>query len=269
MLSTARRLAVPLVASLFLLTACGGENDDGADDRDVSQGVETSESADSPSDATPETPSQTPTESASDTEADQAIAEAALLTLQDFPAGWEAAPPAENDEEDRPGRERIADCVGVDYEQLYDEENTEADSPTFIAENDNEVSQTVSLASDEADMVEVFEIGSTQTFLECAGESIKDSVAEEGEDGVSVGEVTVNQLTVGSFGDETLAYRVTVPIEAEGFNIDVKLETALVRVGRAQVNISTTSLISEVPTSDLVGYLEVATKRLEEALAKG
>lgn len=265
-LSTSRQLVVPLVTGLFFLTACGGNGDSGPDDRDLSASAEANPSEGSSSEPATETASPAPTEPAVDVEADKAVAEAALLTLQDFPAGWEAAPPDEGDEDDRSSREDIADCVGVDYDQLYDEENVEANSPTFTAENDNEVEHKVSLAADEADMVEVFEIAGSAKFLECAGQSVKDAIADAAEDGVSFGDVTVNQLSVGSFGDETLAYRVTVPVEAEGLSFDLKLETAIVRVGRGQVNITTTSLFSEVPTSELAGYVDVATKRLQETL---
>jgi hypothetical protein len=271
-LSLRRRLVVPLMAGIFVLSACGGgDNDDAGGGGDGGQSQVASEPADRDSDTPAGQPTITPEDDSAPDPADQAIAEAALLTLQDFPVGWEAAP-GEKDDDDRAGRESIAECVGVEYDQLYDDANTEADSPTFTSENDSEVDHSVSLAGDEADMTEAFEIASTPEFRECAAESVREAVAKSSEDSgddVSVGQISLNELSVGSFGDQTVAYRVTIPIEAEGFSLEAKLEVAIVRVGRAQSNITATSFGSGISTEELAEFVQTATQRLQKALAEG
>ena len=267
MLSSRRRLIVPLVTGLLVLSACGGGDSDERGDDGQSQGA--SEPADRDTDTSAAEPSETPENDSAPDPADRAIAETALLTLQDFPAGWEAAP-GEEGGEDRAGRERIAACVGVEYDKLYDDANIEAESPTFTSQDDSEVDHRVSLAGDEASMSEAFKIASTPAFRECAAEGVREAVGESSEesgDEVSVGEISLNELSVGSFGDQTVAYRVTIPIEVEGFSLEVTLEVAIVRVGRGQSSVTATSFGSGISTEELAEFVGIATQRLEDALA--
>lgn len=243
---------------LVLLGACGGD-DEGNDDADAPD--------------TSSTAPGTPSESASPTEVDpgdQAIAEAALLTLQDFPPGWEASPADEEDDDARENREFIATCMGVDYDDLYNDSNAKADSPDFTSENDEELSVSVQVDSSEESMATAFELASRPEYRECVAEGLSDILeeqAEEADEDVEIGELTLNELSAGSFGDDTVAFRATVPMEVQGFNLDVTMEFVVVRVGRAQTGLTTLGVGSNLSTEEFIGYVELAVKRLEDALA--
>lgn len=269
-ISFKRHLISLFLTCSLLLTACGGGGDDEGDSTTEKAPTANAPADRSSSPSAPQ-PSQTQESELAPDPADKAIAEAALLTLGDFPVGWEAAP-RDEDEDDRAAREDIAQCVGVSYDALYNDTNTEAQSPTFTSEDDSEIEHTVSIAVDEVDMTEAFNIASTSEFRECAAEIVRESVAENSEQSdqeLTVGEISLNELSIGSFGDQTVAYRVTVPIETEGFNLEVKLEVAIVRVGRAQSNLTSTSIGSGISTEDLAAFVGSATQRLQDALADG
>lgn len=253
------RFLASFAAIAILLAGCGDGGDGGGGDATGADGAEQAD--------------QSPAEASDAAEvdpADQAIAEDALLTLQDFPAGWEAAP--SDDDDDREGREEIAACVGVEYEELYGGTTAEASSPDFTSEHDEQVSVAVKVDPDESSMAHAFEIGARPEFRECMAENIAkavdESLAESGED-AEIGDISINQMSFGSYGDETLAFRMTIPMTAQGFNIDVITEIAIVRIGRAQVNLTSFGVGSTISTSEFTEYVELAAARLEESLAAG
>lgn len=256
---------VSLAALVLVLVGCGADSGDHDNDggTDKSPGLESNvqQPEDDP-EPTAEVPEVDP--------ADQAIAEAAVLTLQDFPPGWESTPT--DDDDDRKGRENIATCVGVEYDDLYRDSNANAKSPDFKSEGDDEVSSSVTVDRDEGWMIDAFEIASRPKFRECVVdgivETVEASVAESGED-VEVGAITINEMSFGSFGDETLAFRMTIPLDVSGFSFEAKGDFVVVRVGRAQTSASSFSLGSGLSTEEFTGYVDLAVQRLTEALAQG
>lgn len=247
---------------LLTLVGCAGESDDESDSPGAGASAsEHSGSAAPSSDPAGSAPTQEATEVGP---ADQAIADAALLTLQDFPPGWEAAPA--DDTEDEESQREIAECVGVDYEDLYGDQFAEAESPDFTSENDEEVSNMVSLAVDEQQAADSFEIAARPEFSECVVDSLTASVEED--DDVEVGEITINQLSFGSYGDQTLAFRMTIPLSAEGISIEATGDVVIVRIGRATTQVRSFGVGSSLSADDLARYVDVAVRRLTEELAQ-
>jgi len=193
------RSASILIVPLLVLSACGGG------------GAENDATSDPDNAATIEVDP-----------ADQKIAEESLLVLKDFPSGWEAADAEQEDDTDRQQKEKIAKCAGVDYGELYDL-GAKAQSQDFTSEYDETVSSTASLAADESTMKRAIEIGASAEFRKCSAEGVSDAAAanlkESGED-AKIGKVTVNELSFDSFGDEINAFRVTVPITVQGFEVE-------------------------------------------------
>src|SRR5262245_3057457 len=98
-----------------LVAACGGD-DDGDSSGGTTEGTEAHGPADDP-------------RSESEQADDQAAAEAMLLTLADFPSGWEEVPADEEDDGNDELTADLADCLGVDPAEL-DPDNPKATSPT-------------------------------------------------------------------------------------------------------------------------------------------
>ncbi|MBS4752242.1 hypothetical protein KG112_05395 [Nocardioides sp. zg-ZUI104] len=248
-----------LLLPVLALTACSGS------DEAASPGGDGAQSQSSPN------PSETsdPTAPASPSPADIALAEAALLTLSDFPAGWESVPQPEEDGDDTKEREKIANCVGVSYDTLYSDANAEAESPDFTNEDDETVSVRVVVDTDESTTIENFGIVASPKYRECVskymGEAVEESMNDQ-KDG-KVGNLSLNEVSLGNHGDQTVAFRVTIPIEVQGFNLEATGDFALVRVGRALTNVSGMRFdVGSMTTDDFVKFVETATKRLQAAL---
>ncbi|WP_235737740.1 hypothetical protein [Nocardioides alcanivorans] len=198
---------------------------------------------------------------------DQKIAETALLQLSDFPAGWEAQPAKDEDDDDDEGKKEIATCVGVPYDQLYDDSNATANSPDFTSPDDVEISNTVGVAGDETWLAEAFEVTSRPEYRNCMAKSMQKVMEDGAEDeDLELGEVTVNELSFEQHGDESVAFRVTMPIESSGFSFEYVGDFVIVRIGRGQVVTTAFSLGGTVDAEDLNGYVQLGVSRLQDAL---
>jgi hypothetical protein len=208
-----------------LVAGCGGDDDDADGDSrgTTTEGTGAQDPADDP-------------RGASERADDQAAAEAMLLTLADFPSGWEETPADEADDENDELSADTADCLGVDPDEL-DPDNPKATSPSFSSSDDDEASVEVAFTPSEEAATRALELLADEAAPGCYGEAIQvlieDNAAQEDlPEGIELGEATFNRLSFASLGDESTAFRVTLPFSAEGLNIDYFLDVVFVRVGR-------------------------------------
>jgi hypothetical protein len=93
------------------------------------------------------------------------------------------------------------------------------------------VEPTVAAAS------EWFSILDRPQIPSCIGEAFRSAILEESpglrKSGNSVGKARVGQIALARYGDQSVAYRLMVPIVAEGSNLSTYLDYVLVREGRA------------------------------------
>ena len=179
--------------------------------------------------------------------ADREAAAKAVLVLDDFPDGWTSEPFEEDpDDPNAPDVEaEMAECLGVD-ESEFDDSLVNVDSDTFLldaAEVDSDVSMAPTLA--EADReVEVltrpeargcFEAGFEKAFtygIEHPAEG--DEVSE----GLELGEITFRDLSFDDVGQDSRAFRVSVPLTTPEGEATLYFDLVFIRVGRALGSIS-------------------------------
>lgn len=202
--------------------------------------------------------------------ADEAAAESMLLTLSDFPPGWESMP-AEQAEPDERFVEQLAECLGVDESEI-DPNDPEAQSPTFVSSDGDQVSSRVTFAPTVEDATDAIALKRLEGANECYAENlltvIEDSLAnpdEGGEtpDNFEVGEPTVNELSFDALGDETLASRITLPVEVEGFSAEVYFDVVNVRVGRVSVTTMFQSVLTPFDIEESLRLTGVVVDRVE------
>lgn len=243
------KFSAALLCLAFAAAGCGGGSDTKTNSGTPSNSASTSSPTANPSNG-----------------ADQAIAEGSVLVLGDFPSGWEAKAPDED--KDDAANHRIAKCMGVDYDELYGGTSGDADSKDFENSDDESISNSVQVSPDDARAERAFALASTDKFPECllseAEDYIKKAAADKGD--VKVGKLSFNQLSFNNFGDESIAYRLTIPMSTQGFDIDVIGDFVLVRVGRATTLISSQSFSSPLDISELSNFAKIATDRLVENL---
>ncbi len=216
-----------------------------------------SDESDEPSE--PEAPVQ-------DVAADAAAAEAALLTLSDFPAGWSEVP----DEEDTSNQkllDRVYECLGPDAVEMFNSE-TEARTGNFTDPDDeSSVNQTVALAptleSAEAYIAGASASGVAECLTTVYREEIPALLSGEGMPAdVEVGEITVGALNVGEIGQGTFAYRITAPVSSQGFTVDIVTDFVAVRAGRSVSGLNFQSTFDPTPIERITEYTTLAASRL-------
>lgn len=246
-----RRILAGLLSLSLVVAACGDDDATSADDAETT----TTSTTAAPDDA-------------ASTGDDQSIAESALLQLSDFPDGWQEQPPDEDEVDDTESQQRIADCIGVDYERIYGED-ADADSPTFASPEGAEVSNSAGVEASEEEAAFAFETLSSDTAIDCIAQEFQNFLAERAPtDGVEVGEVSINRMSFADQGEESAAYRVTVPLVANGQEVDVYVDIVVARVGRGGVTVQALSIFEPFPTEDLARYTEIAVDRLTQALGE-
>lgn len=256
-----RALSALALALLLSLTACGDGDDDSSSMSSTQGASASTESSAGSTDETPPATSLT-TPALLDPD-DQLIANDAVLTVEDMPAGWESAP---NDDTDDPEAEQqVADCVGVEVSDVENDANATADSDEFTSPEGTQVSSSTEVAADEQWMTNAFAIQGTEQFRSCIAESLQQELAQESQD-VEWGEVRVFPMVFRTFGDETSAFRVAVTAETQSGAMEVNVDLIMARVGRASAALSVVSTTGPMGAAEEAGYLEAMVERLESGL---
>jgi len=157
-----------------------------------------------------------------DVAADKAAAEAASLKLADFPSGWTSSPHVDSNAPSIDGE--VASCLGVSEQELEHNGPTDAYSADFSDPNADTASSSVGYTADAASAAKEFAIVSGLKMSVCLTPALSAVVkfaathpatpSETLPSGVTVGLPAVVQLPFPKFGDESVAYRVNVSINA-------------------------------------------------------
>jgi hypothetical protein len=192
-------------------------------------------------------------------------AEAIVLKLSDFPNGWRASAP-----EDEEGGEEFRKCIGVDYSRLT--MIGEAESQDFAMGESTEASSEVSIfKSDqqaEGGIREFSEGMRSETVEDCVRDLVEQ--AFRGERSLEVGEIDVGELSFTPPDvDEAEAWQIVIPVEitsgvAEGLSPDVYLEFMTMREGDTVADVRTSDVLTEFDP-DLRGKLvQAVAERMSE-----
>jgi hypothetical protein len=210
-----RRTRVLVVASALTgaVVGCGGNGNGGNDGGTPrAQDTPTARQTDmATSDPTPD-PAQ-----------GRAIAQRAQLRLEDFPADWQ-----ENDESDSDP----ADCEGIRGPR--EATSGRAASPDFQQGNTTLAASAVFLYADEGGAGDAFGKMSSRETRVCLAEQVADTVAENADrtGELTIGEPSTARVRVDPLGDQREGGRVTLPLSVGGFDVDLTVDYAFVRVGR-------------------------------------
>jgi hypothetical protein len=197
-------------------------------------------------------------------EADLAAAEAALLALSDFPAGWSETP--YTDESDEELSRRQVECLGGEGDTLFDNEAKARTGDFANPDDDQEINETVSVGASEAEAVAIlagFEDDSAITCLtEVYNDRFRELLEDELDDDGEVGEISVARLNVTPVGDELHALRIQVPVETELITVDFSFDIVGVRVGRSLAGLFFASQFGPTPIEQIDKYTALAASRL-------
>ena len=266
---TPTRTLVAALAATLLIAACGSDSDDSADGAGSDAAVTDTTSADTTPETTPESTPETTEPAVDDTttteapaqdvEADTAAAEAALLTLADFPDGWTEAPSDSTaDIEDR-----LADCLGVD--SLTSADATAASAEFSSPDGTLVVSELVGVNATERDARFVLAGITNPDVPDCLAAAYNElgatalgtgAVADD----TPLGEASASRLAVGAAGDATQAIRVEIPL-ADGTST-ITVDHVVVRSGRSIASLTFEGRVEATPVETIDSITTPAASRL-------
>jgi hypothetical protein len=224
-------------------------------------------SSDSSSDTSGQ-PASAADEARSETfDADLAVAEAAMLTLNDLPVGW-SSKPREEDEDDDEFDQELADCLGVPVEEIAESTNPKAESETFVADDETEIEAEVVVAPTVAEAIDDFEKATSPEFLECMRAvlpALMERAAEEAGSEFKIRDASIGPLRIEDSGERSSALRLSASVEVDSFNVDVHFDLLLAQVGRATMQVSTTSVFSTPDVAFGQSLLDVMVERIDAA----
>jgi hypothetical protein len=231
-------LVAAACGALIAVAGCGGSSEDSTPTAAPQSQTPAATTAGSSTASTTTAP-------AVDNSADQAIADAGVLRLSDFPSGWTSKAAEDTDDED------TLDCGN--YKDLRDKAVATADSPAFDQEDNSNLRQVVLVWPTEADAREVMNLFSQQDFIDCVGDTYEDRLKkaydEQGE-GLKLGDVEVSTLRVEDHGDESTGIRVATEVGKDSISVDVTADVNILRVGRAVSLITALGAFSPVSETD-------------------
>ena len=189
------------------------------------------------------------------TDADQAKAQAALLTLSDLPAGWTASPSSSSDNSGigGSGPTQLASCLGVSPATL-DSNPPKADSPTFSDPNGaNTVDDQVQVFPTAAAAATDFSLFSSPKTPSCMTQLFNGPLKSAFTANLQAGQTLVSVTTAAkpfpAIADHSGDVEVTFVVAMSGLNVKVFLDLIVVTKGRSETTLTLTQpQVLAVPT---------------------
>jgi hypothetical protein len=217
-----------------------------------------------------------------DLSADLAEAHAALLTLTDFPTGWYEAPAddtaGEGDTVDEGDNAQMKPfCVGSYDSILVDVGDAEASTGWFTNPDDTSlvVNETVEIGASVDDAVATVNALAADSMPSCLQGYVRDYLTESFEHPrtpgdslpaeASIGDITVARLEINPAGEQSLAFRIDLPLSVAEIHLDAYVDLVVVRTARAVATLSFQSSASPFPADQLQWWVAVAAQRLPTA----
>jgi len=250
-----RRYLVAVLLPAVIVAGCGG----GSSTQSTSKSTTTS---------------STTQTSKAQTTADRAIASQALLRLSDFPAGWTQTP-REGGKQPQLAAE-VAACLHVSASLLEETSPTEVESPKFQEAAGNSVQNSVTVVptnATAAKYVDVFKEAQAPSCLATAVTKLlaADEQKESGKlpAGSSFGAASVETMSFPTEGDQSVAYRISLPFKTKTLMITFYLDAILVQVERAYTSLTFTGVGSPIAAATEESLVKLTVGRLSDALAAG
>lgn len=167
-----------------------------------------------------------------DPAADRAAAERANLKAADFPSGWSSRP-----HEMLPGEEEmekeVAGCLGIPTSSSR--ATATARSADFSSGLATQASSVITFVSSQEQAKEDAAALGSAKFPSCAQPGFAKQIEQVAPEGASVNDVRVSEATFPSFGDRTIAHRVTATIQVGEMPVPINIELVRIFKDRAEV----------------------------------
>jgi hypothetical protein len=191
--------------------------------------------------------------------AEKGLAVAANLKLSDFPAGWTSMPQSSTSTGPHGLDAEIASCLHTNLAVLNSNSPTEASSPDFSDSNGDTVSSGVNYLATASQAQAEISVLESSKFPSCFTTAVNEVFTYEVNNpsstgstlpaGLTIGHATVAQMSFPSYGNQSIAYRVTVPFTYDGLSPDAYFDIVAVQMGRALAGLTFQSTITAFDSS--------------------
>ena len=180
--------------------------------------------------------------------ADKALAGAANLKLTDLPTGWASMSSAQEKADPQDLSGRLQSCFHHSLAALDTHGPTRVTSPLFSDPEHNSVLSTVDYRATDGPVEAAFRLYQNPRYVGCVksviGAALKYAITHDPTappSGVTVGAISLNNLALPRYGDQSFAVRLLVPILYQGQAAGSEFfDTVSVRKGRAFATVECT-----------------------------
>lgn len=214
-------------------------------------------------------------EAALSEEAAGAIAETALLRLEDFPTGWTERPAEEDDglevdlppecqsfieQETRPGT-----LVKVASPEFHgpDDEEVESEATVYV-----DVGSAQAVFADVSDFIERCRVPLREAFTEALGGLVEEEAEDSLFEDIEITDFNIDRLSFPSYGDQSASFRISVEFQLEGLSFDVYMDVFGIRVDRMTGSMSFLEVLERPDTDQEERLLGIIEQRLATAAAQ-
>jgi hypothetical protein len=187
---------------------------------------------------------QTPKELA----AEKTLAETENLRLSDFPTGWTTTPNPQNNPSAPAIETELASCLHRPVAFFDHRYSATASSPQFQdAAGDEQVSSEIRYDASAALAEEQFTVLQESQFPSCFGSALDaliafeirhpDKTSASVPTGLTFGTSKVARTPFPSYGDRSIAYRLTLPVSDSGTTVDSYFDFVAVQQGRVAITL--------------------------------
>ena len=209
------------------------------------------------------------------TESASGVPQAALITLDDLPAGWTTGPADNSSAAGDAFAAKIANCLHVDPAVLGGSSSSgaKADSPNFKSPDDQTAgtSETVSVESNDR-LDAGFAVFRSPRLAECFDSLMKpyleSAFAKDATlSAATVGDPKTERLDFPKLGDDALAIRESVPISVASQTISIYVDFVYIRDGNAVAELSYQRAMEPFDSSTEQSIARTAFDKLHTVMA--
>ena len=178
----------------------------------------------------------------------QARADAMLLELADLPPGWRASDPDASDDAD------FDECTTADLSKFT--KLGDAESQDFEMGENSQISSSASVYATDEEAKEVLDLGAgvltDQSQAECFADSFREALKKDPDtEKLEVGDAELGELSFAppTGIEESRAFQILLPLEAEGTSADVVVEAIVLRQRDALVALTTVGIDDPLDSS--------------------
>lgn len=243
----AKIVSAGVVAAALCVAGCGSSH----------KSADTATHASTPTTAT--TPTAT-AETRPETPADHTIAAGSLLTLPDFPSGWQ--------QQDRSGGQSALTCSAIATARAS--LSGRATSPQFAKGSDDYVDDVVyvypSVSAAQTSFAELTGAATRLCMGKALGRGLATAVKSQQGGKVTFGQPSTAATSIAKIGDQAAAGRITIPYTLQGVNNEVVVDVAFVRVDRGIQIVVFLGAASAIDSAVESSLIDAATTRLANQL---